>query len=125
MRNQTSRVRVRRAMSRAGIALAVTLAALLGLACASSSSGGKPGDGAKVLSGRVVEREREAPGSGSGASYQGTGNYYLVFEVRDGDATARYRYQVTYQQWFRFPEGSAVRITLHNNFLQDIKPDTQ
>jgi hypothetical protein len=102
------------------------LAALIGLACASSSPGGKPKEtGSKVLSGVVVEREREAPSSAGGASFQGTGNYYLVFEVRDGDATARYRYQVTYQQWFRFPEGSAVRITLHNNFLQDIKPDAQ
>jgi hypothetical protein len=111
-------------MSRAGIALAVALAALLGLACASSAPGGKPKDtGSKVLSGVVVEREREAPGSAGGAGYQGTGTYYLVFEVREGDATARYRYQVTYQQWFRFPEGSAVRITLRNNFLQDIKPD--
>jgi hypothetical protein len=118
-------------MRRTGIALAVALAALLGVACASPSGGkaqdpgtGKAKDpGTKVLSGVVVEREREAPGSSGGASFQGTGNYYLIFEVKDGDATARYRYQVSYQQWFRYPEGSAVRITLRNNFLQDIKPE--
>ncbi len=78
----------------------------------------------KVLRGVVVERDRDAPGSG-GSTFQGTGDYYLIFEVHDGDATARYRYPVTYQQWFRYPEGSAVRITLQNNFLQDIKPDTE
>ena len=54
---------------------------------------------------------------------QGTGNYYLVFEVQDGAAMARYRYQVSYQQWFRFPEGTRVRITINNNFLQDIRPN--
>jgi hypothetical protein len=83
----------------------------------------KKDTGIKVLKGVVVERERDAPGEG-GSTFQGTGSYYLIFEVRDGDATARYRYQVTYQQWFRYPEGSPVRITLQNNFLQDIKPDT-
>lgn len=95
------------------------LATLLVASCAS-----KPGSGTgnKVLDGVVVEREREAPGTG-GASFRGTGNYYLVFEVREGNATARYRYLVTYQQWFRFPEGSHVRITLRNNFLQNIQPN--
>lgn len=88
------------------------------LSCASKGSG----TGTKVLEGVVVERGRDAPGTG-GASYQGTGNYYMVFEVRDGEAMARYRYQVTYQQWFRFPEGSHVRITLNNNFLQDVRPN--
>jgi hypothetical protein len=102
---------------------------LLTLACASGggqsqskSKSKSAGSGNKVLKGIVVEREREAPGE-AGASYQSTGNYYLVFEVREGDATARYRFQVTYQQWFRFPEGSAVQITLRNNFLQDVKAD--
>ena len=99
-------------------------ATILVVSCASKpGSPSKPGSaatGSKVLEGVVVEREREAPGSG-GASYRGTGDYYLVFEVREGDATARYRYQVTYQQWFRFPEGSHVRVTLRDNFLQDIR----
>ena len=60
---------------------------------------------------------REGPGQG-GASYAGTGNYYMVFETREGEATARYRFQVTRQQWFRFPEGSHVRITLTTTSLR-------
>jgi hypothetical protein len=116
-------------MSRKTIALALLSSHVLLAACASQSGGaGKAptakskseGTGSKVLSGVVVEREREAP---EASSFSGTGTYYLIFEVRDGDATARYRYQVTYQQWFRYPEGSPVRITLRNNFLQDIRPD--
>ena len=99
-------------------ALVILLMAAAVLSCASKGSG----TGTKVLEGVVVERGRDAPGAG-GASYQGTGTYYLVFEVRDGDAMARYRYQVTYQQWFRFPEGARVRITLNNNFLQDVSPN--
>ncbi|HEY2798473.1 MAG TPA: hypothetical protein VGK26_11345 [Thermoanaerobaculia bacterium] len=83
----------------------------------------KKDTGIKILRGVVVEREREAPGEG-GSNFQGTGSYYLIFEVHEGEATARYRYPVTQQQWFRYPEGSPVRITLRNNFLQDIKPDT-
>jgi hypothetical protein len=111
---------------RSSAALLATV--LLTLACASGggqakSKSASAGTGNRVLKGIVVEREREAPGEG-GASYQSTGNYYLVFEVREGDATARYRFQVTYQQWFRFPEGSAVQITLRNNFLQDVKADS-
>jgi hypothetical protein len=97
----------------------VLLAALLIFSCASKAG---TGTGNKVLEGVVAERGRDAPGTG-GASFQGTGNYYLVFEVRDGNATARYRYPVTYQQWFRYPEGSHVRITIRNNFLQDIRPN--
>ena len=121
---------------RIALASAILLAvALGGGACASSKPSStdlaaapappkkKKDTGVKVLRGLVVERERDAPGAG-GSGFQGTGSYYLIFEVRDGEATARYRYQVTYQQWFRYPEGSPVRITLQNNFLQDIKPDS-
>jgi hypothetical protein len=100
------------------------LVALLVSACASGKSvkGRKDsGLGVRVLECVVVEREREGPGQG-GASYAGTGNYYMVFETREGEATARYRLQVTRQQWFRFTEGSRVRITLSNNILQDIRP---
>jgi hypothetical protein len=130
-------------MSRVRLALAsaVLLAMLLGGgACASSKTSSTPtpptdlaaapappkkkkDTGVKVLRGVVAERERDSPGE-AGTGFQGTGAYYLIFEVRDGEATARYRYQVTQQQWFRYPEGSPVRITLQNNFLQDIKPDT-
>jgi|GEM_PF-1706744 hypothetical protein len=123
------------ARHRIALASALLLAVLLGGgACASSKPAPtdlaaapappkkKKDTGVKVLRGVVVERERDAPGEG-GAGYQGLGSYYLIFEVRDGEATARYRYQVNQQQWFRYPEGSPVRITLQNNFLQDIKPD--
>ena len=110
-------------ISRKAIAFAVLLALSLSAACAYKTAGTKSeGTGNKVLKGVVVERDREAPGQG-GASYQGTGIYYLVFEVKDGEATARYRYQVTYQQWFRFQEGTRVQITLRNNFLQDLRAD--
>ena len=103
------------------VTLATLAALLLVVSCASStSSGASKGTGSKVLEGVVVDREHEAPGS-AGASFQGTGNYYLVIEARDGDATSRLRYQVTYPQWFRFPEGSRVRITIRNNFLEDIR----
>jgi hypothetical protein len=69
----------------------------------------------------VVDREHEPPGTGS-ADFRGTGNYYLVFETREGDATARYRFRVTQQQYYRFPEGSRVAITLVDNDLRGIRP---
>ena len=110
-------------MWRKATSVLVLLVALTAASCASSKSGS--GTGVRILEGVVVDREQEAP-SKVGASFQGSaGNYYLVFEAKDGDATARYRYQVTYQQWFRFPEGSHVRITINNNFLQDIQPNEQ
>lgn len=109
-------------MTRQGLAVVLLLTTALASACASKPASGasSQGTGTKILKGVVVDREREAPGTAD-ASFQGTGNYYLIFEVQDGDASARYRYQVTYQQWFRFPEGSRVQITLRNNFLQDIR----
>ncbi len=107
--------------SRAAVALLVFAA----LTLSSCSSGGRrkdPGLGVRTLDCLVVEREREAPGQ-NGARYDGTGNFYLIFETREGEATARYRFQVTRQQWFRFVEGSRVRITLNNNILQDVRPN--
>lgn len=104
---------------RTGIAFLVLLALTLA-ACASGRK--NSGLGVRVLDCVVVQREREASGQG-GARYDGTGNHYLVFETREGEATARYRFQVTRQQWFRFVEGSRVRITLNNNILQDIRPN--
>jgi hypothetical protein len=108
------------------VVLLILASASLPTGCASkggtSSSGAhaKSSTGIKVLEGVVSEREHEGPGSG-GASFQGTGNYYLIIEAQEGEATAHYRFQVTYQQWFRFPEGSHVTITVNNNFLQDIR----
>ena len=68
----------------------------------------------------MAEKEHEAVGS-SAAGYQGTGSYYFVFEVREGQSTARYRLEVTRQQFYRFEEGSHVRVTLSNNNVVDIR----
>jgi hypothetical protein len=92
-------------------------AGLLAAACASR---GDSSVGARTLEAVVVERS-SAPGSG-GSNPSGAPNYYLVFETHEGQATARYRYEVTQQQWFRFPEGSRVRITLRNQILLGIQP---
>ncbi len=108
-----------RAMIGKRLSVALLVSALLALSCSSKTASSR-GTGNKVLEGVVVERDHDAPGAG-GAGFQGTGNYYLVIEAKDGDATAHYRYQVSYRQWFRFPEGSHVRITIRNNFLQDIQ----
>ena len=98
--------------------LAILVAALAAGACASRKD---PGLGTRVLDCVVVEREHEASGAG-GSSSAGSGSYYLVFETRVGQATARYRYLVNRTQWFRFTEGSRVRITLNNNILMDVRP---
>ena len=86
--------------------------------CASSST--DPTLGTRALDATVVERRYDPPGTG-GASYAGAGNYYLVFEAREGEATARYTYQVTQQQYIRFPEGTPVRIILRDNNLREIR----
>ena len=96
-------------------------ASALGAACASSGKKDS-GLGIRTLDCVVVEREQAAPGSsGTSRSYASTGDYYMVFETKEGEATSRYRLQVTRTQWFRFPEGSHVRITLNNNILTDIR----
>ena len=116
-------------MARARLSILLLIVATLAVSCAGSKPASGSGTqtaakktetGNKVLEGVVVNRERDAPGT-AGASFQGTGNYFLTFEVQEGQATARYRLQVSYRQWFRFPEGSHVRITIRNNFLQDIQ----
>lgn len=109
-------------MSRKAICAAVLLSGLVAAgSCSSNASKKDSGLGKRVLDCVVVQRDHDAPGSG-GSSYQGTGNYYLVFETREGQATSRYRFEVTRQQWFRFTEGARVRITLSNNILLDIRP---
>lgn len=89
------------------------------IGCASSPK--KPGTGFRSLEATVVSREFEPPGSG-GASYAGSGNYYLVFEAKDDDATATYRFQVTKTQYTRYTEGSRVQILLADNELREIRP---
>lgn len=104
----------------AGLAALVFLSAA---ACASSGApkAKDPNKDFKTLEATVVEREHDMPGSG-GAGYAGTGNYYLSFEARDGEATAHYRFQVTKGQYDRYVEGSHVRLVIGNNELRDIRP---
>lgn len=104
-----------------GISVSLLMAmAFAGISsCASSPK--KPGTGFRSLEATVVSREFEPPGSG-GASYAGSGNYYLVFEAKDGDATATYRFPVTKTQYTRYTEGSRVQILLADNELREIRP---
>ena len=95
------------------------LAALLFSACASGGSK-DPFVGSKAIEATVVERQYDPPGSG-GASYAGSGNYYLVFEGREGDATSHYRFAVSRQQYNRFPEGSHVQLVIVDNNLRQIR----
>jgi len=106
-------------MRKASLAATLIAASLLA-ACA---SGGKkdPGLGLRTLDCVVVERGEGGPSSGSGRGYASSGNYWMVFETKEGEATSRYQLEVTRTQWFRFPEGSRVRITLNNNILTDIR----
>lgn len=94
-------------------------ALLLAGGCASSPK--KPGTGFRTLEATVVGREFDPPGSG-GASYAGTGNYYLVFEAKDAEATATFKFQVTKMQYNRYTEGSRVQIVLADNELRDLRP---
>lgn len=96
---------------------AALFASVLASACASSKD---PMLGHKALEATVVERRYDPPGT-NGASYRGTGNYFLGFEAREGDATARYTFQVTQQQYQRFQEGSNVRIVVVDGNLRDIR----
>ena len=106
-------------MTRArALAISLLLAAAAGWGCASSSK--DPFVGTKSLDATVVERQYDPPGSG-GASYAGTGNYYLVFEGNEGGATSRYRFPVTRQQYMRFQEGSHVQLTIVDNNLRQIR----
>ena len=96
---------------------AAIVASVLVSACASSKD---PLLGHKALDATVVERRYDPPGT-NGASYRGSGNYYLVFEAREGDATARYTYQVSQSQYQRFQEGATVQIILVDSNLRDIR----
>ena len=96
---------------------AAIFASVLASACASSKD---PMLGHKALEATVVERRYDPPGT-NGASYRGSGNYYLVFEAREGEATARYTFQVTQSQYQRFQEGANVQIILVDSNLRDIR----
>ena len=103
---------------RGSVAIAA-LAAALSAGCASASK--DPFAGSKYLDATVVERQYDPPGTG-GASYAGTGNYYLLFEAREGDATTHYQFRVNHQQYLRFQEGAHVQLVIVDNNLRDIRP---
>jgi hypothetical protein len=99
-------------------AILLVLAGTFSAACASSSR--DPFVGSRTLDAVVVEKQYDPPGTG-GAGYAGMGNYYLLFEAREGTATAHYRFRVTQQQYNRFGEGSHVRLVVVDNNLRDIR----
>jgi hypothetical protein len=104
-------------MSRPALVVLAVFAALIASACATSKD---PMLGHRALEATVVERRYDPPGT-NGASYRGSGNYYLVFEAREGDATSRYTFQVTQSQYQRFQEGANVRIIVVDGNLRDIR----
>jgi hypothetical protein len=114
----------------AGSAWALGVVLALG-ACATGSKAahvpGQPSDdrGTKILQAVVTEREYASPGSSAGGSYAGSGTWYLSFEVQDGDRTEHYRFPVTRNQYFRYTEGTRVRLVLLDDQLHDIRPDTE
>ncbi len=105
-------------------ALCAAALALFLCACASSgkSGPGSPDQGFRTLPAVVTEREYEAPGSAGGGGFRGSGNWYLSFEAQDGDKTVHYRFPVTQQQYFRYPEGTRVELRLAGDLLRDIRP---
>jgi len=111
-------------MTRLRFAGPALLAAVLVLpACA--SSGPKKTDtglGVRTLECVVESREHESGSSSSSYRGGGTGDYYMVFVTREGQATARYRLPVSQRQYQRFQDGDRVRITLSNNILTNIQP---
>ena len=106
-------------------AIPLVVLSLLAPACASSGkSAPSTHEGSKVLTAVVTERQYDAPGSAGGGSYAGAGSYYLSFEAQEGDRTVHYRFPVTRQQYFRYPEGTAVRLVLLDDQLREIRPKT-
>jgi hypothetical protein len=109
-------------MDRRWLSAAALAALLFAGACSTSGAAKKDtGIGTRTLECVIEEKGQEGPSSASG--YRTGGNYYMVFEAREGQATSRYRLEVTRPQWQRFQEGQRVKITLNNNILIDIRPD--
>ena len=99
----------------------LAIATLVSAGIAGCASSNDPMLGTKSLEATVVERQYDPPGSG-GASYAGSGNYYLVFEAKEGEATSHYRFRVTQRQYIRYQEGSHVQLVIVDNNLRDIRP---
>jgi hypothetical protein len=107
-------------MRQKGIARALLLLVLGLTACSSASVKDSSPQGLRILDAVVLERQYEAPTTG-GASLETSGSWYMVFEAREGEATARYRFSVTRQQYIRFPEGTRVQIVLSDHSLREIR----
>jgi hypothetical protein len=101
--------------------IAAGLLAALVCACASSGKSASSNAGSKVLPATVTERQYD-PSGGSVSGYRGSGVWYLSFEAQDGNSTVHYRYQVTQQQYMRYPEGSRVELVLQDDELREIRP---
>lgn len=109
-------------MDKKTLSAAVLIASLLVAACASKGAKSDPTVGTRVLDCVIAQKEQDSAGSSGASSYRGTGNYYFVFETKEGDATAHYRIEVTRVQFQRYQEGDHVRITMNNSMLVDIRP---
>lgn len=109
-------------MKRAILSAATLLLALALEACSSAPKKTDPGLGTRTLECVVEAREHESGSSSSSYRGGGTGDYYMVFVTREGQATSRYRLPVTRQQYQRYQEGDRVRITLNNNILMNVQP---
>lgn len=102
--------------------LSAVLSAVILLPACATSKGGSSDEGFRVLEALVTGREYNAPGTTEGGSFQGSGTWYLSFEARDGDKTASYRFPVTRQQYYRYQEGTRVRLVLAGDRLREIRP---
>jgi len=111
-------------MKRARSFVPVLLGTALILTACSSGAPKKSDSGLGVRTLDCVVESREHDAGSSTSSYRGggTGDYYMVFVTREGQATSRYRLPVTVRQYQRFQEGDRVRITLNNNILTNIQP---
>jgi len=111
-------------MRRLRLAGPVLLAVALVLPACSSSAPKKTDSALGVRTLECVVETREHDSGSSSSSYRGggTGDYYMTFVTREGQATSRYRLPVTQRQYQRFQEGDRVRITLNNNILTNIQP---
>ena len=109
-------------MKRSILSAAALVLAFALEACSSTPKKTDPGLGTRTLDCIVESREHESGSSSSSYRGGGTGDYYMVFVTREGQATSRYRLPVTRAQYQRFQEGDRVRITLNNNILMNIQP---
>lgn len=118
---KTHRRRLASGHATAWFALGLGLIVVFAASCASNAASKDPSKGYQTLDATVVGREYEPPGKG-GTSYAGDGTYYLVFEAREGEANASYRFPVTRVQYQRYVEGAHVQLFIANHELRDIRP---